>query len=100
MTKKMDEFYESIFKAFTDPTRPWYDPVQAQNLKALKEAADAEARTNQKVAAMGKNQQVTEKELAKIRRLSDFDLIMLISEIHDHGWPTARKTLLLMPEKN
>jgi hypothetical protein len=31
------------------------------------------------------NQNVTETELAKIRRLADFDLIMLISEIHEHG---------------
>jgi hypothetical protein len=44
------------------------------------------------------NQQVTTTELAKIRNLDDFDLIMLISEIHDHGWPIARKTLAIMPE--
>jgi hypothetical protein len=46
---------------------------------------------------MSINQRVTPKEIAKIRKLEDFDLIMLISEIHDHGWPMARATLCLMP---
>jgi hypothetical protein len=46
---------------------------------------------------MSSNQKVTAKELAKIRALADFDLTMLISEIHDHGWPVARKTLTMMP---
>jgi hypothetical protein len=44
------------------------------------------------------NQKITADELAKIRHLDDFDLIMLISEIHDHGWPVARETMRLMPE--
>jgi len=44
------------------------------------------------------NRQVYREELHKIRHLEDFDLVMLISEIHDHGWETARKTLSLMPE--
>jgi len=44
------------------------------------------------------NQEVSPEELAKIRRLDDFDLIMLISEIHDHGWQIARATLAIMPE--
>ncbi len=44
-----------------------------------------------------KNEQVDPEELAKIRGLDDFDLIMLISEISDHGWSTARCTLCLMP---
>ena len=43
------------------------------------------------------NRKVTRKELSKIRKLADFDLIMLISEIHDHGWETARRTLEMMP---
>jgi len=47
---------------------------------------------------MTKNQKVTKEELAKIRRLSDFDLVMLISDIHDHDWPTARTTLAMMPD--
>jgi hypothetical protein len=46
---------------------------------------------------MSKNQKVETDELAKIRGLDDFDLIMLISEIHDHGWPQARATLAIMP---
>jgi len=48
---------------------------------------------------LGDNQKVTEAEMAKIRRLDDFDLKMLISEIHDHGWPVARKTLAMMPDR-
>jgi hypothetical protein len=44
------------------------------------------------------NQAVTAEQLAKIRRLDDFDLIMLISEIHDHGWKVAQRTLDMMPE--
>lgn len=45
----------------------------------------------------GKNQRVSSEQLTKIRQLDDFDLIMLISEIHDHGWLVAAKTLALMP---
>jgi hypothetical protein len=48
---------------------------------------------------VSKNQRVTPAELTKIRNLEDFDLIMLISEIHDHGWLAARATLVLMPPK-
>ena len=43
------------------------------------------------------NQPVALVEIEKIRTLDDFDLAMLVSEIHDHGWPIARKTLALMP---
>jgi hypothetical protein len=46
---------------------------------------------------MSENQEVTPDEIAKIRGLEDLDLIMLISEIHDHGWLEARCTLVLMP---
>jgi hypothetical protein len=46
---------------------------------------------------MSKNQHVTAAQLAKIRKLDDFDLIMLISEIHDHGWTVASATLDMMP---
>jgi len=48
----------------------------------------------------GKNQNVSAKEMKKIRNLADFDLVMLISEIHDHGWLVARQTLKLMPPKD
>ena len=44
-----------------------------------------------------KNQKVTSEQLAKIRALDDFDLTMLISEIHDHGWDFAQITLAMMP---
>lgn len=43
------------------------------------------------------NQGVTPEELAKIRLLDDFDLVMLVSEIHDYGWQIARRTLAIMP---
>lgn len=43
------------------------------------------------------NQKVTVDELRKIRALDDFNLTMLISEIHDHGWAKARLTLFMMP---
>lgn len=43
------------------------------------------------------NQDISPEQLAKIRRLSDFDLIMLLSEIHDHGWEVASQTLEMMP---
>jgi hypothetical protein len=43
------------------------------------------------------NQKVNESELKKIRCLDDFDLVMLISEIHDNGWDIARITLKVMP---
>jgi hypothetical protein len=49
---------------------------------------------------LGENQKVTPAQLAKIRRLKDFDLIMLISEIHDHGWAVAARTLEMIPEEN
>jgi len=40
---------------------------------------------------------LTPDELAKIRRLDDFRLTVLVSEIHDHGWWVAAETLELMP---
>ena len=48
------------------------------------------------VATM-KNQSLHQYDRDKIRSLDDFDLEMLISEIHDHGWPMAQRTLALMP---
>jgi hypothetical protein len=45
---------------------------------------------------MTSNQEITKEQLEKIRLLDDFDLIMLISEIHDHGWNTASRTLEMM----
>lgn len=35
------------------------------------------------------NQKITKKELDDIRSLTDFDLTMFLSEVHDHGWPLA-----------
>lgn len=42
---------------------------------------------------MNENIEATTEELAYIRSLPDFDLIMILSEINDHGWAIARKTL-------
>lgn len=47
---------------------------------------------------MSNNQVITTGELRAIRSLDDFDLIMLISEVHDHGWDIARNTLRVMPK--
>lgn len=44
----------------------------------------------------GANQRIPADELARVRSLDDLDLRMLLSEIHDHGWPVARKLLPLM----
>lgn len=49
---------------------------------------------------MSKNQIVTARQLRKIRQLDDFDLVMLVSEIHDHGWPMAARTLAMMPPRD
>jgi hypothetical protein len=38
--------------------------------------------------------EVTKDELSMLRALPDFDLIMVLSDIHDHGWPVARTTLV------
>ena len=42
---------------------------------------------------MKENIEITEQELKNLRSLADFDLTMILSDIHDHGWPLARKTL-------
>lgn len=39
---------------------------------------------------MAANIKVTKAELDQIRRLPDFDLIMLLSELNDHGWVHAQ----------
>lgn len=44
------------------------------------------------------NQNLSADELRKIRGLSDFDLVMLISETHDNGREAARVTLAMMPD--
>ncbi len=45
-----------------------------------------------------KNIDITPKELAQIRALADFDLTMLLSDIHDCGWPAAKTTLRAIME--
>lgn len=44
----------------------------------------------------GENVELTADEMGAIRTMSDFDLTMLISEIHDHGWPVARSLIPLI----
>ncbi len=41
------------------------------------------------------NIDITADEMGAIRSLDDFDLTMLLSETHDHGWPSAR---ILLPD--
>lgn len=45
------------------------------------------------------NIRVTPDELAFIRRLSDFDLMMFLSDLDGHGWRMARRTLWLIWEQ-
>lgn len=45
---------------------------------------------------MSQNQHITADELKAIRMMDDFDLRMLISEISDHGWKTAKALLPLI----
>jgi len=44
------------------------------------------------------NIEITPEECSRIRRLSDWDLEMFLSEIEDHGWKVARETLKLIPD--
>jgi hypothetical protein len=44
------------------------------------------------------NIDITPEEIEQVRRLPDFDLTMILSEIHDHGWPMARRTLAMAVE--
>lgn len=44
--------------------------------------------------------EISPDELAEIRKLNDFDLTMLLSEIHDHGWPVASLLLLTIVAAN
>ena len=44
------------------------------------------------------NQKPSKQELKAMRSLGDFDLTMMISEINDHGWPMAAKTLWMIPD--
>lgn len=46
------------------------------------------------------NQEITQEELTQIRAMTDFDLTMLISEIHDHGWTEARALIPMITEAN
>jgi len=39
------------------------------------------------------NIDITPEEIRQIRGLPDFDFIMILSELHDFGWPMTRKTL-------
>ena len=41
----------------------------------------------------GKSIEITKDELAFVRSLPDFHLTMFLSELHDFGWPMARRLL-------
>jgi hypothetical protein len=43
-----------------------------------------------------KNLRIHKSQISTIRSLPDFDLIMLLSEINDHGWEVAKHLLPLM----
>jgi hypothetical protein len=45
------------------------------------------------------NVRITPDELAFVRRLSDFDLMMFLSDVSSHGWHSARRTLWLIWEQ-
>lgn len=47
------------------------------------------------ILGMG-NIEIDSETLGCIRRLTDFDLTMLISEIHDHGWAAGKKLIPMM----
>lgn len=46
---------------------------------------------------MDNNLTVSSLECEAIRQLTDFDLTMLLSEIHDHGWNYGRSLLRSIP---
>ena len=46
----------------------------------------------------GKNIEITKAEIDFIKGLEPFDLTMLLSEINDHGWPMARKLIVVMAD--
>ena len=46
------------------------------------------------------NVEITEQEMLAIRTMSDFDLTMLISEIHDHGWDKGRELIKYILESD
>jgi hypothetical protein len=48
--------------------------------------------------SFGENIEINHAECDEIRKLNDFDLEMLLSEINDHGWVVARQTLSAMVE--
>lgn len=44
------------------------------------------------------NIEITKDELLFIRSISDLDLTMFLSELHDFGWPQARLLLPMIKE--
>lgn len=44
------------------------------------------------------NIEITKDEIAQIRTLPDFDLIMFLSELEYHGWFHAKRLLPLISE--
>jgi hypothetical protein len=44
----------------------------------------------------GGNIEITEAQLRELRQLPDLDFVMLLSEINNRGWETAKRTLAAM----
>jgi hypothetical protein len=62
----------------------------AYEMTAMRLIARELAELNKSRRALGINQSIPKADLDFVRSLGDFDLTMLLSEIHDHGWPSAR----------
>lgn len=45
---------------------------------------------------MSKNIKIDADTLSFIRKLDDFDLVMLLSEVNEHGWDKAKELISLM----
>jgi len=46
------------------------------------------------------NLPIDDETLDKIKRLDNFDLLMLLSEINEHGWEIAKATLEMILQQN
>lgn len=45
---------------------------------------------------LGENLNIDDETLVKIKGLDNWDLLMLLSEIDDHGWEVAKETLRMI----
>ena len=54
---------------------------------------DIEKRLDEELPPGPPGRKIKQEHLTALRTLDDFDLTMIISDIHDHGWPMAAGTL-------